>query len=37
MAVLAIELHDAFLADDGSLINPDPHTVRIEITRSRSR
>ncbi len=36
-AVLAIELHDTFLADDGSLVDPDPQTVRVEITRRRSR
>jgi uncharacterized protein len=36
-AVLAIELHDAFLAEAGSLIDPDPQTVRVEITRRRSR
>ena len=35
-AVLAIELHDAFLAEDGSLVDPDPQTVRVEITRRRS-
>jgi uncharacterized protein len=36
-AVLAIELHDAFLADDGSLVDPDPQIVRVEITLRRSR
>lgn len=35
-AVLAIELHEAFLAEDGSLVDPDPQTVRAEITRRRS-
>jgi uncharacterized protein len=35
-AVLAIELHDAFLAENGSLVNPDPQTVRVEITRRRA-
>jgi uncharacterized protein len=36
-AVLAIELHRAFLAEDGSLIDPDAQTVRVEITRRRNR
>jgi uncharacterized protein len=36
-AVLAIELHEVFLAADGSLFDPDPEVVRVEITRRRSR
>jgi uncharacterized protein len=36
-AVLAVELHNAFLAEDGSLVDPDPQIVRVEITRRRSR
>ena len=36
-AVLAIELHNAFLAEDGSSVDPDPQIVRVEITRRRSR
>ena len=36
-AVLAIELHHKFLVEDGSWVDPDPQTVRVEITRRRSR
>jgi uncharacterized protein len=36
-AVLAIELHHAFVTKDGSIVDPDLQTVRVEITRRRSR
>ena len=37
LAVLAVELHDAFLRHDGAghtaVVDPDPQLVRVELTR----
>ncbi len=42
LAVLAVEMHDVFLAHDGEtgqliLTHPDPEVVRVEVTRRRSQ